>query len=1318
MNFEEKRKPKKIFKASTAATGALAAFLNGVAPLPVNAQIRTEPTSIVKPLEKKKSETEKIFEHFKIWSEKKRKDRAYVEAFVDFYKDVIDKKEKDDWFKKRYIEYYVSDFDVTYNPYSFKYKHWYYWASEDYKKLEELYGNGENFLKIFIEKDLGYPGILFGHVFQNPNDQSLYQTILNPERLKNSEVRNLLFERLNKFLKNLLESEAFAPNFLSNILKFVYPAMNEEEKKIFTENLKEEYLKSSNMAMIQVSSEVIKIISEGKEPEEFKLQVIKKRWANMSDSWKSTKDEMSFADFKEFFQHLHTQTLEFTNIKNKPGFEFYKKVYKEGLKVFVRAAMTSDGNSFMSADNTLQTFNSSFKKISMTGVNNLDKMARSYLNSGLISKTDYEGLIIQETINLLLENINNLSDEEKVIYLDWIRKIEESIVFNNDKKKTGEQFKLFIKSFKDDSLSFSLVNLWAKHIDTNWISDWLENKLEETAERDPFKAVQLLQILNQNKSISYVIFKLTGIKDKIYSADLSKFKGTSLEKEFLEMIQNDHSLFDAIIDISFYLEDSFHKDTPRYKVSVANLPHLLDLLKSGHKYILTGIYKELKHAIKPKYYEYMLDKKYPIRKIVDLSIKMDSLKMDEQNARAKANYFMDKDKIEKSGNAWWNILGRKYDSTRSVVPTNTWENQQLFLRWDSVWSRYKSLQVLDLKEVGAYLDIYRFLSANIDSVIWSRMLETLDYSEFDSYVHGKINSGKLVEIVDEISNIGNVVDPMFARIVLARALIKNKEAVDILLTRWGFEPEKNNGKRYRTDYKIANLDDIRKLEIFFTISPWLEKNDYFNFSLDRNFIDQIKDLNTTLEIYSRLTNLQQKVAQDIAEPWEVMNSIKTLTSKIFEFIQVDSLGIENIKVGNIEKIRDLLNRGSRDTGNKFLNTLADNYLSKNPDGESLRKFIIEWYDFIESSAITGDAKESYRLIIQYAFTQLEDSVKADKNLQISEFLQPLTDRKFVFQNDPNKAAKAVNRIAGGQMTLGQVAAKVANDLIGNNEVYIDKISKTQFGEHSMKDGVKVEFVCTQDVCTKENAEAVLVRFDNQKVGFRLEVSETGVVDTKRIISELGGRYIGSAPIAFSGGARLVLDFAYKEGKQVGSHIKTDGRDGLVVTNKEGQVIIMNKRGMNLIDFEKLGINIPKEYLEKVEGGILLPTKRLAHKLLLDKIMFENNLSAVTNMLLASGGQQIGKPLLDGNDSRRLFLKMKDGSFGIITSYNKGMSTDKLVKIALKCGASEIVNCASELVYMDTGMYDSYELIVNGVRHILGHADTQNSTQRAFMYYKN
>jgi hypothetical protein len=158
--------------------------------------------------------------------------------------------------------------------------------------------------------------------------------------------------------------------------------------------------------------------------------------------------------------------------------------------------------------------------------------------------------------------------------------------------------------------------------------------------------------------------------------------------------------------------------------------------------------------------------------------------------------------------------------------------------------------------------------------------------------------------------------------------------------------------------------------------------------------------------------------------------------------------------------------------------------------------------------------------------------------------------------------------------------------------------------------------------------------------------------------------------------------------------------------------------MDLKEFAKIGVTIAAEDLEKIAGKVFNPVKRWSHRLLLDKIMKENKLNAVTNMLLAEGGVQVGRWLTDAPDSRRLLLKFKNGKLGIITS-TKSMSTDRLVKIALGYTDKDTgESLVDSVVYMDTGMYDSYEVVTQDKRsHYLGHRDSDASTNRIFWSYK-
>jgi hypothetical protein len=412
------------------------------------------------------------------------------------------------------------------------------------------------------------------------------------------------------------------------------------------------------------------------------------------------------------------------------------------------------------------------------------------------------------------------------------------------------------------------------------------------------------------------------------------------------------------------------------------------------------------------------------------------------------------------------------------------------------------------------------------------MMETLDYTKFDKHVKEKLKAGKFVEVTDEIIKLGNIVDPDMIEVLLTRVVENNLREVKAVLNTWGFKEATVSGKD-KFGYTIDSFESLRRIETLFNLKFYSEYRPkvaspdykeklpfvlYVDLKFDFGFLKKKIGLNKLMEVHGRLSVLNSWAKGNGAlitvDSDDFISAFDILSKKLVETIAKDGEGIQSIEPKNLEKLRATLNQGARDSGNKFVNALFAKFMDSmesQPDLGSLQKVCINLHTLTKQKGMDRDVEQTYRQMINFAFSLLLDKLETDKTIDKNDFLRPLLALGFVIEEEVSNLTKALS----GQYSPGQVVQKTMGKILGSGVEHVGEVKSAVF-EAGMRDGATAEYLCSAGECTKENSEAMLLTIDQDKVDTRLEVSQQGVVNTSEVKKQLGDSYFASAPIAFSG----------------------------------------------------------------------------------------------------------------------------------------------------------------------------------------------------------
>lgn len=268
-------------------------------------------------------------------------------------------------------------------------------------------------------------------------------------------------------------------------------------------------------------------------------------------------------------------------------------------------------------------------------------------------------------------------------------------------------------------------------------------------------------------------------------------------------------------------------------------------------------------------------------------------------------------------------------------------------------------------------------------------------------------------------------------------------------------------------------------------------------------------------------------------------------------------------------------------------------------------------------------------------------------------------------------------------------------------IQIGKLSTAPY-EASVPTGSTAQYVCASGAaCARGSASGLFVSTEPGRTYVQVAVEGTKAVDTTALLNTMKEKGVNpvmnaAGPFVTSvQGGQSVQDIAYNKGVSVGANASATGRDGLVITNSEGKMMIANKRQLAVNDFEQLGISVPDE----LKGKILNIVGNEADFKVIDAIMKDNQLSAITNLLLVENGK-LNPAVNDPYTSRRLLVVMPDGTTGILSSVENARTND-FAKVAQAMGAKYAVN-------LDTGFYDEATVhLQDGTPKSIGTAGSDN-----------
>lgn len=682
---------------------------------------------------------------------------------------------------------------------------------------------------------------------------------------------------------------------------------------------------------------------------------------------------------------------------------------------------------------------------------------------------------------------------------------------------------------------------------------------------------------------------------------------------------------------------------------------------------------------------------------------------------------------------FWELFGKDFRKTDAKI--GSFDPKQLDNTKFEAISRYlesaiesgHSLKKFDIHNVDAYTKLFELLKT-IGATQWEKVIfDSLDFSGFKKFT----KEIPLSQTIHAIRFFANTVHPQFQEILMNEAefnedsccndlaIFKNPKTGRIDVTQNNIGAinsylELFTSLKNRPNFRIENI--IKKLFPSATQISSENALDYFIQQLDVEEINFQKI--STGEQLAEVLLLQKRVNDYYSSSTAkyLRNKVKELdVSSIFTNNQTADIGFVS-NLDGIENLRTTINANTdRVSGDKIVIDIASAFLRNKPISydtfKDVWRFASTWQDFAKNNSITKDVAGLYKLGANFAFNmvarflQQETQSKGEsgvskeleqRGMNLNTIINELNQRGIPFEIRQSNFAKGITRIAQGQ--IGYVMNKASNKLSENNmgEVFIPKVERQPevLGKHS---GIQLDKVLVEG---KEKAK--LISCDPSKSFVKLLMDERGMVDMKGMEGKYKGKLIFSAPLAFTTGDHKMTEMAINKGNAMNYLISTEGKDGIVIADKQGDMKILKKTELKLSDF-----GIP-ELLSQGDRALNITHSLDDYREFLE-IMKKYQISLLSNMLLVDNSnlQPFGN---DQPDSRRFLVTFPDGRFGILNS-TENMSTREMMAIAVALKAERAV-------YMDTGMYDMatyYE--PNGKTHILGHIDTNKSTNRVVIMAK-
>ncbi|MDO8528217.1 MAG: hypothetical protein Q7T03_11125, partial [Deltaproteobacteria bacterium] len=339
-----------------------------------------------------------------------------------------------------------------------------------------------------------------------------------------------------------------------------------------------------------------------------------------------------------------------------------------------------------------------------------------------------------------------------------------------------------------------------------------------------------------------------------------------------------------------------------------------------------------------------------------------------------------------------------------------------------------------------------------------------------------------------------------------------------------------------------------------------------------------------------------------------------------------------------------------------------------------------------------------------------------KKINLDELITEIESRGFPIRKQDN-LSKGVSRIfTNPSYVLRRSMQKLSGD---ESQPQSGQALKLRPNGWTQRDGVDV-----RELVVGGKEVAKVIRCKRGKTGVKVLVNRSGLVDTAGVMSSFGKKYIVSAPMNMTTANRKLTEIAFQDGVQMNWLLTPNGKDGLLIVGEDGNPKILDKREIligDLLTEEDLKDREISDACSKWLYGssgpcpasilkeTIRPFKKFHDKLFFLQMLKAKKLSLLCGMLLMDNGKT-SRVKNDGDQtSRRFFLEFDDGSFGMANS-TADMSTGELVELLTAMGG------VKRAIYMDTGMYDkaSYR-DGDGKDHILGHVDTDESTNRVVIF---
>lgn len=675
---------------------------------------------------------------------------------------------------------------------------------------------------------------------------------------------------------------------------------------------------------------------------------------------------------------------------------------------------------------------------------------------------------------------------------------------------------------------------------------------------------------------------------------------------------------------------------------------------------------------------------------------------------------------------FFGLFGRDYTSTDSVIGGIDTTKLAIPFSIDPG----KNLKEFNYKNIDAYDNLFSMIQS-VFSSYEKDMIEQMDYSSIYEEVADASDAEKLAIITEFENRVsiyigGKLFEQMFTNVgskvldVLVDYYRKDKDAIDVTQHNFSEVLSSISLMQKAVKYKVPLNMNGRLAKTFqgITADDFETDEAILAFIIGKLDVEEISfiHLHDTADL-AYLIELQ-----DLVERYKNEEAARYLANN-FEDLDIVSLVLEDdedsaelssiyFDLQAVESIRTTVNaRVDRITGDKVVIEIGARFIRKGVTYDSLENFLRFANIWIEPQNIIsgwygGDVLGIYQLVGNFAYNKIvhffrakleengEEGLRNDLlgfGHNYDELVAFLENKGYLVKEDNGNIAKAVTRV---HKFPRYVVTKGFQTLFGNGtEIKGQEKLSVEDVNWETHHGVEVKSVKHRG---KEIAKMIKCKRD--LIGLTMLMNKEGRVNMGKAEEKLGSQIIFSAPVSMTTGNHKLKEVGIKDGKVYNWLISFQGRDGFIISDQEGNVKILNKNKLKLSDLvegeEETEIKM-MEYLED-------------YAFFFD-VMKQEELSLLSEMLLIEDGEMesVSK---DGPKFRRFFVEYEDEDIGIIDS-SEAMTTQTLIEISK---AVRVKNA----VYMDTGMYDMatyYE--PNGRRRIMGHEDTDESTNRIVLYVK-